>query len=259
MNELSNLKVFQHNVFGSVRTVIKDSEPWFVAVDVCKALELADTGRATERLDDDELTRIKIESGGQKREVIAVNEPGLYCLILRSRKKEANEFRRWVTHEVIPSIRKHGAYMTPETIEKTLCNPDFIIKLATALKEEQQKVAALTPKAEYCDAVLQSPSLIATSVIAKDYGMSAARFNRMLENFGIQYKRGGIWVLKADYQDKGYMKSETFKYEGSNETFWWNKWTEAGRQFLYELLKARDILPVSERHALKKHWQTNVL
>lgn len=223
MNELSNLTVFQHNVFGSVRTVIKDSEPWFVAVDVCKALELADTGKATSRLDADESTRIEIDhpqSPGKKLEVIVVNESGLYCLILGSRKKEAREFKRWVTHEVIPSIRKHGAYMTPETIEKTLCNPDFIIKLATALKEEQQKVAALTPKAEYCDAVLQSPSLIATSVIAKDYGMSAARFNRMLENFGIQYKRGGIWVLKADYQDKGYMKSETFKYEGSNETFW---------------------------------------
>lgn len=254
----NDLKVFNYSN-DDVRVLMKDGEPWFVASDVCKILELKNISMALSRLDPDEKGISILDTLGGNQEMLIVNEPGVYVLAVSSRKKEAKAFKRWVTHEVIPSIRKHGAYMTPETIEKTLCNPDFIIKLATALKEEQQKVAALTPKAEYCDAVLQSPSLIATSVIAKDYGMSAARFNRMLENFGIQYKRGGIWVLKADYQDKGYMKSETFKYEGSNETFCWNKWTEIGRQFLYELLKARDILPVSERQALKKHWQTNII
>ena len=243
--------IFCHPDFGNVRLKIDNDEPWFVATDVCKALAILNTSQAMARIDtSDKRVFSDVYSATNTLSAWCVNEPGLYSLVFESDKPQAKIFKRWISHDVLPSIRKHGAYMTPETIEKTLCDPDFIIKLATALKEERQKVAVLTPKAEYCDAVLQSPSLIATSVIAKDYGMSAARFNRMLENFGIQYKRGGIWVLKADYQDKGYMKSETFKYEGSNETFWWNKWTEAGRQFLYELLKARDILPVSERHAL---------
>ena len=193
-----------------------------------------------------------------------VNEPGLYSLVLGSRKKEAKAFKRWVTHDVIPSIRKHGAYMTTETMEKVMNDPDFLIGLLNALKDEKAKRISLEaqhkvmlPKAEYCDAVLKSESLIATNVIAKDYGMHAARFNKMLENMGVQYKRGGIWELKAAYQDQGYAQSATFQRDGSNNTFIWLKWTEKGRKFLYDFLKSHEIVPMSERQ--KKSWQTNVL
>lgn len=102
MNEMI---IFENEQFGAVRVIEQDGEPWFVAADVCRALELEDTGRATSRLDEDELTRIKIVSGGQNREVIAVNEPGLYSLVLGSRKPEAKVFKRWITQDVIPAIR----------------------------------------------------------------------------------------------------------------------------------------------------------
>lgn len=131
------------NIFNyqnhQVRLIIQDGEPWFVVKDVCEVLEIGDIRRAVERLEEDErsLTPL-VDSLGRKQEQYVVNEPGLYTLVLGSRKPEAKPFKRWVTHEVIPSIRKHGAYMTSETIEKTLSNPDFIIGLATRLKEEQE-------------------------------------------------------------------------------------------------------------------------
>lgn len=109
---MNEMQIFEREEFGQMRTTTIDGEPWFVAADVCRALELDDTGRATSRLDADELTRIKIESGGQHREMIIINEPGLYTLVLGSRKHEAKAFKRWITHEVLPSIRKTGAYAT---------------------------------------------------------------------------------------------------------------------------------------------------
>lgn len=143
-NPMNKLDEFEDQRFGKIRVSINETgDPLFVAADVCKALDIEDTGRATSRLDEDELTRIKIVSGGQNREVIAVNEPGLYSLVLGSRKPEAKAFKRWITHEVIPSIRKHGAYMTPETLKKAILTPDFLIQLAQELKAEQEKNRAL--------------------------------------------------------------------------------------------------------------------
>lgn len=131
-----------------VRTVTKDGQPWFVASDVCAALELGNTSAAVGRLDQDEKGLIPIDTLGGQQSVICVNEPGLYELILGSRKKEAKDFKRWVKHEVLPSIRKHGAYMTPDTIEKTLTDPDFIIGLANTIKEERTKRLAAEAKIE---------------------------------------------------------------------------------------------------------------
>ena len=105
-----------------------NNEPWFVLKDVCKVLRLTDTGRTAERLDSDELTRTTLVSGGQKREMICINESGLYNVILRSDKPEAKPFRKWVTSEVLPTIRKHGAYMTPETLQEAILNPDMMTK-----------------------------------------------------------------------------------------------------------------------------------
>lgn len=128
-------------------------EPWFVAKDVCDVLGLNNVGQALTRLDDDEKSSITLNDGnpGTPNKAI-VSESGLYSLILASRKPEAREFQRWVTHEVLPSIRKHGAYMTQQTLDKALTSPDFLIQLATMLKEEQEKVKALEPKAKALDA-----------------------------------------------------------------------------------------------------------
>ena len=154
-----------------VRTLIISNEPYFVATDVIKILGLTNTTVALSRLDDDERSKFNL---GRQGETNIVNEYGLYELILASRKPQAHEFKRWITHEVLPAIRKHGAYMTPQTIEKALLNPDTIIKLATQLKQEQEQRKQLQaeneqmkPKALFADAVATSNSSILIGQLAK--------------------------------------------------------------------------------------------
>lgn len=145
---MNEIKVFENKQFGSVRSILKDGEPWFVAADVCRALELTNTPKALERLDADEkmtITSSDSHSGqrGGAQSMNIVNEPGLYALVLGSRKPEAKAFKRWITHEVIPAIRKHGGYLTPEKVEEALLNPDVLIRLATELKDEREQRRAL--------------------------------------------------------------------------------------------------------------------
>lgn len=142
------IKTFTSEQFGDVRVTTINGEPWFVAVDVCRVLEIGNSRQAVARLDDDEKGVISTDTHGGEQKVQCVNEPGLYSLVLGSRKPQAKEFKRWITHEVIPSIRKHGAYMTPETIEKVLFDPDFIIRLATDLKTERELRIKLERKVE---------------------------------------------------------------------------------------------------------------
>lgn len=170
---MSNLIPFNYED-KQVRTITKDGQPWFVAVDVCNILEIGNPTQALTRLDEDEKDTIILNEGIGNPEKSVVSETGLYSLILGSRKQEAKQFKRWITHEVIPSIRKHGAYMTPETIEKTLTNPDFIIQLATQLKDEQAKrILAETqiemdkPKVLFANAVSISKTTILIGELAK--------------------------------------------------------------------------------------------
>lgn len=168
MNELQ-LFQFEDN---QIRTVSSNGIIWFSAPDITNALKLTNTTVALKSLDGDEVTKFNL--GGLSGETNFISEPGLYKLIGASRKPAAKRFNRWVTHEVLPSIRKHGAYMTPETIEKAIYNPDFIINLATKLKDEQAKTAALTadnetmkPKALFADAVATSGTSILIGDLAK--------------------------------------------------------------------------------------------
>ena len=260
-----DLRVFNHPSLGDVRTTTMNGEPWFVAVDVCKILSLTDTSQAMERIDGtDKRVFSGIRTANNTLSAWCVNEYGLYDLILESTKPEAKAFKRWIIHDVIPAIRKFGGYLTPEAAEKALQDPDFIIRLATALKEERAKRMALEeenlhlrPKAVYCDSVLDSEGLIATNIIAKDYGMSAKVFNQKLERLGIQYRRGEMWALKAEYQDKGYAQSKTLMWENSDKVKHWLYWTETGRKFLYDFLKEKGCVPVLEREQHK--WQKNVI
>ena len=145
MENSTAIRTFTNDNLGNIRILIDNDEIWFVAIDVCKCLEINNSRQAILRLDTDEKKSLYIEnSGAGNPNKTIVNEAGLYNLILSSRKPEAKEFKRWITHEVIPSIRKYGAYMTPETIEKVLYNPEFIINLATQLKAEQEKNEVLT-------------------------------------------------------------------------------------------------------------------
>lgn len=144
---MNNLQVFNYNG-NEVRTIQKDGEPWWVLKDVCEVLGLSSPHKVFDRLDEDEKGRNQIPTPGGEQEMTVINESGLYNVILRSDKPEAKPFRKWVTSEVLPSIRKHGAYMTPQKIEEALLNPDTIIKLATNLKAEREKRMELERQAE---------------------------------------------------------------------------------------------------------------
>lgn len=150
---------------AELRTLTDEAwEPWFVAKDVCDILGHSNVSMALDRLDDDERSKFNL---GRQGETNIVNEAGLYSLVLGSRKPEAHEFKRWVTHEVLPSIRKHGAYMTQQTLDKALTSPDFLIQLATKLKEEQEKVKELEPKAKALDDFTNIPDALLVRDAAK--------------------------------------------------------------------------------------------
>ena len=172
------IEIFSHKDYGQIRTLMIDGEPWFIAADICKALDLGQTTNAVRRLDRDEVARVGDLNlnKGAVGEINAVSEAGMYALVLSSRKPEAKAFKRWVTHEVIPSIRKHGAYLTPQKIEDALLNPDVIINLALQLKAEKQKNAELTAKAAYYDAVAGASGSTNFRDTAKMLGISEKKF-----------------------------------------------------------------------------------
>lgn len=165
-----NNEIQQFDFKGAALHTLTDEagEPWFVAKDVCDILGI-DTNHLREALDDDEITNLRNSEVWNQpgRAPLIISEPGLYKLIMRSRKPEAKEFQRWVTHEVLPSIRKHGAYMTQQTLDKALTSPDFLIQLATKLKEEQEKVKELEPKARFAGAVAASDGTCLIGELAK--------------------------------------------------------------------------------------------
>ena len=255
---MNEIQIFQNEDFGEVRTITRDGEPWFVAADVCRALDIEDTGKATNRLDEDELTRIKIGSGGQNREMIIVNEPGLYSLVLGSRKPEARAFKRWITHDVIPSIRRNGGYIAGQDTltddelfaRALLVAQNKIRERDNLIAKQTQIIGELQPKASYYDTILNNRGLVTITQIAKDYGMSGKQMNQLLAERGVQYKQSGQWLLYSAHHNKGWTHSKTIditRSDGSPDVVMETKWTSKGRLAIYELLKADGILPVIER------------
>ncbi len=254
---MKDLKIFNNNEFGELRTTKDENgEPWFVANDVCKALELTNVTVAVGRLDEDEKSKFNLGLSGGATNV--VNEYGLYTLIMASRKEEAKKFKRWVTHEVLPAIRKDGGYMVTkegETEEELIARAlilaqKSIDRLELENKKKDQIIGELTPKADYTDKILQSTSVVTITSIAKDYGLSGSKMNKLLHELGIQYKQGNQWLIYAKYHDKGYTHSETVEFPRSNGTLDVNmitKWTQKGRLFLYNELKDNGYLPMIER------------
>lgn len=153
---MTAITAFTNTEFGEVRTMMRDGEPWFVAADVCRALELDRTWNALQRLDEDEKGTTSISTLGGEQEVSIINEAGLYTLVLGSRKPEAKVFKRWITHEVIPSIRKNGAYLTPEMAHKVLSDPQNLIQLLTTLQEKNEDVKRLTAEVAEKDECIES-------------------------------------------------------------------------------------------------------
>lgn len=171
---MNQLQVFNNTEFGQVRTMMISGSPWFVAKDVCECLGITKHRDAVSRLDGDERGSVEVDTLGGTQQMAAVNEYGLYNLVLSSRKPSAKAFKRWITHEVIPAIRKHGAYMTGETLEQALTSPDFLIRLATELKTEQEarrlaeaQIEANKPKVLFADSVAASHGSILVGELAK--------------------------------------------------------------------------------------------
>lgn len=193
---MNELQIFNYNG-NEVRTIQKDGEPWWVLKDVCNVLDLSDTNKTAERLDVDELTRIKFVTGGQNREMLCINESGLYNVILRSDKPEAKPFRKWVTSEVLPSIRKHGAYMTPQKIEEVLLNPDTVIQLATNLKAEREKRMELERQAEKDKPLVT----FANSVSVAKTSILIGELAKLLKQNGIEMGQNRLftWMRKNGY------------------------------------------------------------
>lgn len=260
MEENALVQVFNNSEFGSVRTVTIDNEPWFVGKDVAEALRYANPLKAIrDHIDDEDKGVNDSFTPGGIQKIIIINESGLYSLVLSSKLESAKRFKRWITSEVIPSIRKHGAYMTQDVLKECLCNPRAVAELLTKLADTEEANKKLSesnnrltvtveeqkPKVTYCDNILNSPALTTITTIAKDYGMSGKKMNQLLSELGIQYKRGSSWYLYQQYADKEYTQSKTY---GEGIVFTNTEWTQKGRMFLYEELKKHGFLPVVERN-----------
>ena len=183
----NKLMIFENDAFGKVRTLNLNGEPWFVAADVCKALELGNPSMTVERLDDDEKGISTIDTLGGKQRMAIINEPGLYSLVITSRKPEAKAFKRWITHEVIPAIRKYGGYMTKSLLEQVLENPNLIYEFARRMLAEQQKNERLKqeldrakPKADYYDAFIHPESCTNIRATAKELKVPEKMFTAFL-------------------------------------------------------------------------------
>jgi len=262
---MNGIQIFQNAEFGSVRTADINGVPYFVGKDVAEILGYSNTRKALlDHVDEEDKTDgVTIrDSIGREQAPVLINESGLYSLILSSKMPNARRFKRWVTSEILPTIRKHGVYATDELI----ANPDLAIAAFTALKEEREKnrlleqttavqkqqIAEMKPKASYYDVVLNCKDLISTSTVAKDYGKSAIWMNRYLHEKGVQFKQGEIWLLYQKYAEKGYTNTKTHSYSANDGTIHTKPhtyWTQKGRLFVYELLKADGILPTMEQES----------
>ncbi|MBP0958399.1 MAG: phage antirepressor KilAC domain-containing protein [Oscillospiraceae bacterium] len=258
---MNELKIFENPEFGKVRTMEINGEPYFVGKDVSEILGYSDTNKAIAmHVDDEDKLNDKTASSLGQRGGWLINESGLYSLILSSKLLKAKEFKRWVTSEVLPSIRKHGVY----AVDELIANPDIAIAAFQALKNEREKnrqlndtvavqlqqIAELQPKASYYDVVLNCKDLLSITEIAKDYGKSAKWLNNYLHDHKIQFKQGGIWLLYSNHAEKGYTSTKTQTFNGNDgrtHTKVHTYWTQKGRLFIYDLLKSKGIVPLIER------------
>ena len=251
---MKNLTIFKNKEFGQIRTCMVDGETYFVGKDVASALGYKNSMDALMRhVDEEDKQTSGFTMGGQKYTMTVINESGLYALILSSKLESAKRFKRWVTSEVLPQIRKNGRYELEhhnellEKHNKQLTNQTRVMACRNALLEEiakQQK-----PLTDYARTILSSTQTVTVTQIAQDYGISAKKLNQMLKDFRIQYRLGGQWILYAPYLHKGYVQgfsSYFVKPDGEVKVQIHTRWTQSGRLFLYEELKKAGILPLIE-------------
>lgn len=269
----NNVQIFNNEEFGKIRTVNINGEPWFVGKDVAEALGYSNTRKAlADHVDEDDKTDgVTIrDSIGRDQTPVVIDESGVYSLVFSSKLDGAKRFKRWVTSEVLPTIRKTGGYVnndelfietyfsqveesTKAMLRATLATVREVNEKNRQLEQtvgvQSQQIAELQPKATYYDVVLQCEDLISITAIAKDYGKSARWMNNYLHEKGVQYRQGDIWLLYQTYAERGYTSTKTFKYEdgGENHVKVHTYWTQKGRLFIYELMKSDGNLPLIEQ------------
>ena len=252
---MTDLQIFNNDRFGQVRIIPVDGELMFVAKDVCDCLEITKHRDAISRLDSDERGSVKLDTPGGKQDIAAINEYGLYSLVLSSRKPEAKEFKRWITHDVIPAIRKTGSYsmVIPQTLPEALRAYADEVESHNATKaivaQQEQQIAEFKPVKEYVDKILSSKSCLAITQIAADYGLSAQELNKILHEAGLQRKVGDQWILYKQHMAKGFTKSETFTFcrsDGRLDSKITTKWTQKGRLEIHSILTKLNIHAVCE-------------
>ena len=257
MKNQNQVQQFHSEEFGNLDVLTIDGKPYFPATECAVVLGYKNPHDAISK-HCRYLAKREVPHPQSPGKAIAVNyipEGDLYRLIIRSKLPAAEKFERWVFDDVVPTIRKFGAYATYDTLDELLRSPKFAETLIQRLDQERRRSEALeelatemAPKALYCDLILQSKNAVPISLIAKDYGMTAAGFNSLLHDFGVQYKIGGTWLLYQDYANKGYTKSLTYRFS-EKTTVMHTCWTQKGRLFLYEFLKDFGILPLLEEES----------
>jgi len=228
------LQIFNNENFGIVRTILKGEEPLFCLSDVCKILDLIPS-KAAQRLSEGVLSKYPLETAGGVQQANFVNEDGLYDVILDSRKPEARKFRKWITSEVLPSIRKNGGYLSP-TVD--FSDFDTMQKLFTAWRSDREKLVAAEART---NRLIHNNTTYSTTEIAKELGFrSAQELNQKLSEMGVQYKdRRGVWLLNAEYSKKGFQNLKQKELEGKTEPLYYSEWTGLGRDWLLGLFYKR--------------------
>lgn len=234
----NKVQQFLNDAFGEVRVVTKESELWFVAKDICDILGTK-TKDIPSILKNKGIDSIDIPTNGGIQKMRVISEQSLYKIIFKSRKPFAEEFQDWICEEVIPSIRKDGAYIQGEEEFKNneLSEDEFILQAMTILQSKVERLKKeneiMKPKAEYHDIVLNSDNLLTVSEIAKDLGMSARKLNAILHDNGVQFKQSGTWMLYSKYQDLIKEGLCDYKVTEHGQQL---KWTEKGRKFIIDLV-----------------------
>ena len=261
----NQVTIFNNPQFGDIRTAGTADNPLFCLADVCNALGLSAKG-VNQRLNKEVISNYPLETAGGIQQALFVNEDGLYDVILDSRKPEAKMFRKWVTSDVLPTIRKTGGYITATTemsdaeilakavlvAQTTIANRETRIKQLESENAEQKTLIQQMQKGnDYLNVILQSKGTLAITQIAADYGMSAVKFNKKLNEMRIQHKVNGQWILYSNLMGKGYVHSRTISFthsDGRPDTRLCSEWSQRGRMFLYDALKEIGILPLIERN-----------
>ena len=242
----NKLMIFENETFGKVRTLNLNGEPWFVAVDVCSVLDLSNPTIAVSRLDEDERAKFNL---GRQGDATIVNEPGLYTLVLGSRKPEAKAFKRWITHEVLPNIRKHGVYITDEKLKLFAEHPELLDALMRSLytahaenlrhRAERQ---TLLPKADYYDAFMDADGCTNLRTTAKELNVPERWFARFLQQTGFLYRSpAGNLMPYAIPRNRGLFRVRDYVRNGHSGAY--TLITPMGKSLFRELLRCGEALP----------------